>query len=102
MLCSGAEKCGGSEMGNLRSRQFCLFVFNGRYYTREYLYAAINGRNDPMVREKAKDADGDRGNNFKTRLFKRARVGGVLATQRTSPVYCEHRHTAGELVGVVL
>lgn len=88
-------------MGNLRSRQFCLFVFNGRD-TRECLYADINGRNDPMVREKAKDADGDRGNNFKTKLFKRARVGGVLATQRTSPVYCEHRHTAGELVGVVL
>lgn len=36
----------------------CLFVFNERY-TRECLYADINGRNDPVVmKEKAKEAEG--------------------------------------------
>lgn len=35
----------------------CLFVFNERY-TRECFFADINGRNDPVVREKAKEAEG--------------------------------------------
>lgn len=50
-----------------------------------------------MVKEKPKDAEGDRGNNFMMRLFKLEGVGGVLATQRATPSIVNTCHTTGEL-----
>lgn len=51
---------------------------NGRYYTRECLYAHIN---DPGV-EKAKDVEGGRGNIFRSEALLKGKRGWDVASQR--------------------